>query len=449
MTRRPSAPANLRNGLKWRDGRPRWEPSPASRAHAIPGVALRWPDGRWMDRGDAIAAADLRHEWARCVREALVETAAGDDARRVLRAVLADWTVGDDDSQRARRALSADLVERARAILRGRNDAPARPAAAMPRSGQAMINGYLADVDADRLRPRISRSTRRIYGVWARRIQARFGQDPVTDISRRRVLDWHEAMIDEGLTPGSARAGVATLSAMLTWAGYQDPPWIPHHPLSRLRLPESPGRLVFWTFEEERDFVAWCDVNGFADVGDIVTYGCWTGANQIDLCAATVEALSGPTWRYVRHKTRRHGREALVGVLGPVRARLERRRQEVAGAVVRRAHGIALIGAAAGGIEAQTSAGIGDRFRRARAGAIAAGVLPPDFSKQLRDTRDTCVTRLDAAGVDIKQMWRWTGHSAQDAERILRAHYLYLQDQQSLEMGQKLADHARALGFAV
>ena len=57
MTRKPAAPSNLRNGLKWRDGRPRWEPSPANRACGFAGMDLRDHAGGWMDRGAAMTTA--------------------------------------------------------------------------------------------------------------------------------------------------------------------------------------------------------------------------------------------------------------------------------------------------------------------------------------------------------------------------------------------------------
>jgi integrase len=60
---------------------------------------------------------------------------------------------------------------------------------------------------------------------------------------------------------------------------------------------------VFWTLEEERAFVAWCDAHGYADVADAVTFGLWTGARPIDMCAADLEDLAGDVWRFTPIKT--------------------------------------------------------------------------------------------------------------------------------------------------
>jgi hypothetical protein len=65
--------------------------------------------------------------------------------------------------------------------------------------------------------------------------------------------------------------------------------------------------------------------------------------------------------------------------------------------------------------------------REAKAASIAAEAVPETFAgKRLQDTRDTCITRLQEAGVAIARMWTWTGHSQDGIEEILRDHYLVL-----------------------
>lgn len=443
-------PANLRNGLKWRDGRPRWEPSPANRAAGFRGRDLRDPAGAWLDRGEAIAAADLVNQWARVVREALRDDDAGGAARRDLRRALEALDQAPPPATpeaRCRRQLVADLIERGRAVLEGREPGLTVALTRGPRTVQAMIEGYFADADAGRLHPPIAASTRRVYGVQSAKIAARWGACRVDELTRPKLRAWYVELTAAHSLATAAQV-MAALGAMMNWATLQDPPWIDRSPAHRLGVETAEGRLVFWTFAEERDFVAWCDGHGFADVGDVVTYGCWTGARQIDLCAATVSDLSGATWRFVPIKTRRKRQEALAGLLQPVKDRLARRLAEVAAMPVRSFNDPPLLWSAARA-RPHNSESIGQRFREARRLAIAAGVLPQGWDKRLQDTRDTCVTRLFDAGVELSRIPPWTGHSGRDADRILRAHYLTLREAGALDAAAKLEAYARAQGVAL
>lgn len=44
--------------MVWRDGRPRWEPSPTARTFGFKGVDLKDENGRWLSYEDAVARAD-------------------------------------------------------------------------------------------------------------------------------------------------------------------------------------------------------------------------------------------------------------------------------------------------------------------------------------------------------------------------------------------------------
>jgi hypothetical protein len=95
-----------------------------------------------------------------------------------------------------------------------------------------------------------------------------------------------------------------------------------------------------------------------------------------------------------------------------------------------------------------TSETIGDRFREARTGAVAAKAVPATFAdKQLRDTRDTCVTRLWAAKVELQSICSWGGWAFETASVILKEHYLSLLEAGALETADQLKVWAVAQGL--
>ena len=448
MTRKPAPPSGLRNGLKWRDGRPRWEPSPANRACGFAGLDLRDHSGAYMDRGAATTAADARTLWARIVREAMKDDDQGGKSRAMLRAAIDRLPATPvEPVARRQRELVADLIERGRAVLEDREPGVTDALMRSPRSVSAMIDGYFADPAAMR---RIARGTQKVYFNMSKRLKARFGADRADAITTGQIRKWHEEMVTSGtMSVATANLTIGAAGAIFQWAAMQDPPWIAASPVVRLRLAAAPGRRVFWTLEEEQAFVAWCDANGYADVADAVTVCLWTGARQIDVCAADVEDLSGTAWRFVPIKTQKKGLEALPGLLPPVARRVERRRLEAQGSGVIRISRTPFLWYRAGG-RRHDSDSIGDQFRVARDEAIKAGAMPAAFrEKRLQDTRDTCITRLFDADVSLTRITAWTGHAASSAESILREHYVSLREAGAAQDAAKLAAWAEREGVAL
>lgn len=443
MTRRPAAPANLRNGLKWRDGRPRWEPSPANRACGFAGLDLKDAGGAWLDRGGAMAAADARTLWASFVREAMRDTDAGGKARGHLRRALELLPpLPDDREARHRRQLVADLIERGRAVLEDREPDVTAALMAGPRTVAAMVDGFFADRAA---LLEIKPATQRAYKSCGHRLKARFGARQVDEITPGDLRDWHKDMVRE-VSIATANLTMGATGAFFAWATWQNPPWLATTPVQRLRLPKARGRRVFYTVAEETAFVSWCDANGFADVGDAFTACLWTGARQIDVCAAALPDLQRPTWRFVPIKTEKKEQVALPGILPVVAARVARRAAEAEASALRHIGPAPFLWDPVAG-RRHTSQSIGDRFREAKGLALAARAVPDTFGlKTLQDTRDTCVTRLYAAGVTLARIGSWGGWSNPD--KILREHYLTLLDHGAVEDGEKLRAWALDQGLA-
>lgn len=447
MTRRPAAPSNLRNGLKWRDGRPRWEPSPANRACGFSGLDLRDHVGAWMDRGAATTAADARTLWARLVRDAMRDDGEGSKARALLAAALDRLPpVPAEPEARHRRALVSDLIERARAVIEAREPDLTHgvdrggPA---PRTGAALVEGFFADAQA---MARLSAGTRRAYRIQSKKFIARFGTARVETITLPQIRAWYLDMQRE-ISTATANVAVGAAGAMFQWAMWQDPQWIAASPVVGLGRDKAPGRRVFWTVAEETAFVAWCDANAYVDVADAVTVCLWTGSRQIDVAKAGLAELERPTWRYVPQKTERKGQEALAGVMEPVARRVRRRRATADAAPLRHLNDPPFLWDERRN-RRHTSETIGDRFREARRAAVAAQAMPADFAaKTLQDTRDTCVTRLAAADVSLDRIATWGGWAVDTAKDILREHYLSLLDESALDTAAKLRAWAEKQGL--
>jgi integrase len=460
--RKPVAPSNLRNGLKWRSGRPRWEPSPKARALGLKGRDLRRPDGDWMNRGEAIAAADARHLWASFIREAHQEGPAGADARRDLREALGQ--LGPDLTPQRQvvadltpqRLVVADLIAQARDLVANRTGEGEIAGGYAPKTVKAMVVAYFAALEnrepyfcGERGELKLSDSTVVNYRNVSGFLIAKFGDRRVDELTRGDMKEWYDELVrNNSLSVANLRLGCA--SAFFRWATLQRPPWIVESPCVKLRRAKAKGRRVFWEPEEEAAFVAWCDANGYPDVADAVVFGIWTGARPFDLCAANLEDLRGDTWRYTPHKTaRRSGREALPGLAPNLRDRIERRWGEVAASAVTFAGGRPFLWNLAEQARFTTRS-LHKRFTEARAAALLADAIPTGVAeKKGQDWRDTCITRLWEADVGLDRIPSWTGHAPDEAGEILRDHYIALRDSQARETLRRLEAYMARQGVKV
>lgn len=424
---------NLRNGLVWRDGRPRWEPSPASRRLGLKGRDLKGLDGAWLERGAAVQAADARALWAGAIRKA---AAGGERARQDLATVLGRLGVPQDAAAAERRELVGDLISAARVVLGHVADAKS-PLSRGERTVAALVAAYFA---SDALE--VTASTLKAYRTQSKKLVAAFGERHVTNLAGRELAAWRKELLAGGLGLASANQAIGATGAFYAWGVSEG--WLASSPAVRLKLTAAPGRLVMWEAVQETAFVTWCDANGFVDVADAVVALLWTGVRPIDLCAANLSDLAGETWRLTPQKTRRRGLEALPAIMPQVRARLARRAAQLVSAI----DGAFLINPTLG--KRHTPSSLRARFDAARAAMVDQGAAPGGLEGlRLQDCRDTCVTRLWEAGVAPERLWTWTGHSKTSVERILRRHYLVLRERGSLDMAEQLAVWARREGLGL
>jgi hypothetical protein len=133
MSKQPIS--NLRNGLKPRNGRPRWEPSPTNRKLGIAGKDLKNLDGSWIiDRGKMVSLADARQTWAATYRDALLDGAKGAEARAELTEVLQELPPAIEPEQLLFRFFVADIIEKCRALI------DSQPEGAVAGSGRHRIS---------------------------------------------------------------------------------------------------------------------------------------------------------------------------------------------------------------------------------------------------------------------------------------------------------------------
>lgn len=442
MPKRPAAPRNLRICLAWRNGRPRWEPSPASRRAGLKGVDLRRADGTWMDRGEAIDAADARTLWADTIRRAVTDKAGDGSAAHDLQRALDALEPPADVAAVHRRELLSDLFAAARQVLGASGDAAPRVGRA-GRTVARLIDAYFApDAHLE-----ISEGTREAYTTQAKRLRAKFGDKLAAEVNRGQVANWYQELLrPEGgaLSLSNANQCMGAAASIFAWGARQDPPWLPDSPVVKLRIKAARGRLVMWSVDAEQGFVAWADASGYADLADAVSGLLWTGASPVDLCAANLSDFKGQVWRFTRHKTRRHHQEAMPAIMPPLRRRLDRRAAQLVTAI----DGAFLFDPRSG--RRHDTASLGRRFAEARALFAATNHADQDFIHlHLQDCRDTCITRLWEAGVSPHKMYAWTGHSLKSINEILREHYVVLREKGSMDMADKLRDWAEREGMAI
>lgn len=437
------APQSHRNGLKWRNGRPRWEPSATLRRLGVRGMDLKNLDGTWIaERGRVIDLADARHGWADWFRLASKDNARGNEARAWIAQALPNLPPAVTPEGQLMRRTVADIIDLCRVLI------DAKPVTTLPDgdAGGPTVNDLVAAFFATPP-PDLKPATLNAYSAQAKRFAQKFNNRGIRAITAGQIRSWYEELLDTTST-ATANLAIGAVGSFYRWALWQD--WITPSqiPVAKVGLKKSKGRLVYWPRKIEEAFVAWCDANNFEDVGDAVTMGCWTAARQIDMCKASLAQLAD-VWTYLPTKTEKTGHEAMAGILPVLRARIDRRAERAKRAGVKYLHGAApfLFNAETG--LAHNTNSIYRRFSKATKLAIRAGITalsgPPAL--RLQDTRDTCVTRLFDAGIPIEKIYPWTGHSPDSAHEILREHYRVLRKEGARETARQLEAYFQKWGL--
>lgn len=430
--------------VKWRDGRPRFEPGPVLRALKIKGEDLRHPDGRWFTIEEAAAWAEAKQTEIAQIRKAAAE------GRRVKpRGKAAVYTLED---------LFEDLWKAPK--ITGGKKGRRKPLAASTLRDYKNKARALADFDPE------------LY------------TSAVAAIRRPLLIALHERLWD-AKGHHMANGIMAVLRLALTYA--TDKGKIDVNPALRLRLVTPEPRLRVGTIHEMEQLLRTADAIGKPMVGHAIMLGLMTAQRQGDRLA-----LLDAGAREGRHQFRQSKTGTVVEVpetphlvarMAVARAWREEHGIKVANVIVDPETGLPYEGAA-----------YRNDFRLVRKWAVIGvpraagcpaceqymrkGLLPnlsgkgrdgsdreingwrlctcadgweveptpslADFRDQ--DLRDTAVTWLARAGCTVPEICSITGHSQQSAYQILK-HYLAIDRHLANSAIDKMVTYLEAEGF--
>lgn len=415
--------------VPYRDGRPRFVPGPAARALGFQGQDLRHPDGRWFTFEEARA-------WASANAKAIEARRAGGKpaAKPAAKPLTVENLLEDFLAAMARgepgpngEPLSADAIASYRKAANAIVYVPeAREAAAARREKERA-----ADVLGVKVRPRAKEpfATSAIAAIGKVELNAFY-------VYARNARGHHMAL-----------SMVSVFSAAWTWGG-TDPRWrLGTNPRRELRFARPEGRIVVYEAAEIEALIAAADalpcriaksgqVITRRSIGDAILLGVDSGQRQRDRLLLRDDGLVDG---------RRHFRQSKTGMVVEIRqtarlaARLADARQRTAALRLElgtRDDVIVLDEATGRPYDQSTYRHV---FAAVRAlafrGSDELGLAPcpslrfvdersgeADF-KTDQDLRDTCVTRLYRAGVDILAICDITGHTYKSVQTIIN-HYL-------------------------
>ncbi len=388
----------------WRDGRPRFSPSPTLREQGHAGRDLRHDDGRWYSKGEAV-------DWSSTFVKDL------EKARSAVKAA---------ERATARRPSSAALSGGQRAAA----------------SGQAVRTYTVAKLFHDWQRsPKWTPGEHRAYPENTRRDY----RQKMRVIESQHPLIWN-APVDV-LIPGDivtmyeeiwAARGLATavgavriLSVAISWAIRRSRIKRQTNPCKELGMEAPPPRLRIATRQEFEALVAAADAIGRPEVGDMCHLGVWTGQRPADRRAL----LEAPELV----KGRRIFRQSKTGAIVAVRD-TPQLRARLKAAAARRAAARAQALLKAGPderaeVERRFAHAVLDErswqpfgkydypkiFAAVRDEATKTCPTLADFTDA--DLRDTAVTWMANGGSTVPEIIAVTGHTLESATRILK-HYL-------------------------
>lgn len=380
--------------LKWRDGRPRWEPGPRLR-HAFSARDLKNDAGAWLGLEAAIAKAKALNDDVALWRKGVVTpTAKPKTSRKPSRTCDALWEIYE----------ASPKWQKLAAITR--------------RDYKSKIGVFLDE----------------------------FGPEHVAALTMADLYTWWEKLYNDR---GHAMANgiIACTRAMLSYGIKKG--WRVDNPAKSLGLETVEPRVVVWSPSEVEDFVTKADKLGYFGVADAVAIGLHTCQRQGDvLHLEFVSAVNGRA-NFRQGKT---GARVSVPFSPALEERIEkiktRRRSgpiaelQLAGELVRDKRG-----------KHYTRETFGRDFRDVReklaADQIEAGQKEPSIlGKMYLDLRDTGITRLALAGATVAEIRAISGHSLETIHKVL-AHYLALDDRMADAAIAKLKTWMEQEGIAI
>ena len=389
--RRQRRHGDLPAGFRWRDGRPRWEPSPTRRRQGFHGVDLKDAWGHWLAKGPAIERA-------------------------------------------------ATLAGRAA-------DASAEPAAGDPRALGPLLDAYQASIDFTRLgartqadyKAKLNRFLAIVAGGAKKAEHFRamsidlllppgFGQPGVFLLER--AYDELRSEAGEAMAYGV----MACVSAWLAWCVKKRRVW-PTNPAALVRRAAPPGRIVIFTWPELVALAREADDLGLHSIADAVILAVDLSWSQQDLLALTWGQVSDDG--HVKHRRIKTGVAGNPPLLAIGRKRLAQIRERWKAERVRPTHVLVC--------ELTGQPWRPDTFRHSFAEIRAAARID---GKQFRDLRDTAVTYCIDAGLTVEQTCSRTLHAPTRAQAVIEKHYGAIGQHVADAAALKLEDHFTRMGYS-
>lgn len=374
--------------LVWRDGRPRWIPSPELRRAGHKGRDLKDDAGAWLTLGDAATAAAALNlsikSGAASTPLPPVQTDRGFSALFKKLRATAKWQGGAEDSIRTTGRLSP----------RTRRD-------------------YLEDLA--------------ILENWC-------GDIPVEALTR---IDIENFYLDQVAAHGATttNAMMRTFSIALNFA--VDLEWAPRNRVAKLNMIATPGRLVMYPREEIAALVGAADYLGLFGMGDAIVLALTSGQREQDLLVLPEGDMT--QGHYVINQKKR-GAIAYVPQTKPLVARVHAARARKKALWPNVTHQLEIIQTRTGKPYHPSAKQFRKDFALVR--FVAAGGVqvidamlgapprnmpftpqPAVLDKFFADLRDTAVTILAMAGLTKFEIANITGHTLATVETILQKHY--------------------------
>jgi hypothetical protein len=376
--------------LKWRDGRPRWEPGPGLRNAGFKGCDLRDAGGAWLPLDLAIQ-----------------------EAQKLNKEVEA-WRAG------------------------GAPRTKAEPPRVRQRTCRQLFLSWAGS--ADKPAPEFSKlapTTQAFYRLNAKLFLDDFGEEPVAALTTPILYGYWEDLYEKR-GHHMANQILATARVMLTHARKRLG-WIEHNPALGLGLMQTEARLVLWLPKQVELFVATADRLNLHSIGDAVITGLHTAQRQGDVLSLPVHIFTKGRIALSQAKTK-----ALIDA--PMTPAM---RDRVTKILDRRKLGEVtrvdtLILREDGTRYDKRSFNRGFCEVRAEAAKEDSAMLGLKYL----DLRDTAVTRLALAECTMAEIAAITGHSLKTIQSIMK-HYLVMQPEMADAAIRKLTRWMEREGVAL
>ena len=420
--------ANQRKGIPpgwtWRDGRPRWVPSPTLRQAGWKGLDLKDERGAYLargasiDRAEAIAAAVDGWRKGRAVPAAFVDIAPQGAAmarpvsatdRRAIGALLDAYLASREftglavKTQEDRRSKLSRMID----VLAGH---PAKP---RPDAAPEALAAY-----------RAARERVRALSIMVLEPPP-FDEAASADEAAGPLYTVYWKL-REHAGPHMAHGALANISAWLEWCFRRRA--IPANWAQLVDRETPPGRIRVGTWDELAALIAAAEAAGLPSIADAIILGVdlsWSQCDRLSLRWSQVDGLGRV--KGARQKTGRKGETpTLTGLAGARLPLIKARQRETWGENVAMTH--VLVCELTG--RPWKADHYRHKFAEIREAAAAKCPTVADFRDQ--DLRDTAITVAFQAGLTPAEIASRSLHSLKRIHDVLDKHYV--------EIGQEIAD---------